>query len=55
MSLKNSDILKPGTKLKVSKIDFNSPEIKKQIESCLRQQRECLERKENGGRYPLWL
>lgn len=31
MKVKSEDILKPGVELKVIKIDFNDPEVKRQI------------------------
>lgn len=43
--LKIYDILIPGAKLNVKKIDFNSPEIKATIERTITAQRKCLELK----------
>jgi hypothetical protein len=43
--LKKSDILKPGTKLKAKKIDFNDPEIIAKIEAVNEERKKCLERK----------
>ncbi len=43
--LKRSDILKPGTRLKVKKIDPNDPEVQKRFETMLEEQRKCLARK----------
>ena len=43
--LKVEDILIPGAKLKVNKVDFGSQEIKAQIEELRQAQKECEERK----------
>lgn len=43
--LKGEDILIPGAKLKIDKIDFNSPEIQKVFSDLRQKQQECLERK----------
>lgn len=43
--LKPSDILKPGAKLKVKKIDFNDPEVKRMLKTVREEQKKCLERK----------
>lgn len=38
MTVKSEDILKPGAKLVVEKIDFNDPEVKKLFENTKREQ-----------------
>lgn len=43
--IKPSDILKPGAKLKVKKIDFNDPEVKRMWEAVRKEQKKCLARK----------
>ena len=40
-----SHLFKPGYEFKVEKYDFESPEIKKEIETTHRLQRECMDRK----------
>lgn len=44
--LKRSDILKKGAKLKVRRIDFNDPEVKKIMENAKRRQNESLRNRE---------
>jgi hypothetical protein len=45
MKLRIDQILLPGAKLEVKKVDFDDPEIIKEVEECKARQRECLERK----------
>jgi hypothetical protein len=46
MKVKSEDILKPGAKLIVEKIDFNDPEVKKLLDQTRRYQ-EAIKRAKN--------
>ena len=49
MKVDSSQILKPGAKLEVVKIDFDDPEIKKQVRA---HHKACKELKRGHYRYP---
>jgi hypothetical protein len=46
MKVKTKDIFKKGAKFKVSKLDFNDPEVIKMISAVKEEQKKILKRKE---------